>query len=128
MSKHSRRKLTPAPSAKISRSDEIKAVGFLFLFFVVLTLFWYFHSVHQQEASVSKTIEEWKTTYHITDSQAERIKQIELDFHGNGSPFAIKSNRTSEEKRRHHEEISSQMSPEDGVRFMRVMEESTGRH
>jgi hypothetical protein len=128
MSKHSRRKLAAPPSAKISRSDETKAFGFLLLFFVFLTLFWYFHSVYQQDLSVSKTIEEWKTIYHITDSQAERIKQIELDFHGNGSPFAIKSNRTHDEKHRHHEEISRQMPPEDGARFMQVMEEGTGRH
>lgn len=104
MSKHSRRKLAAPTPAKTSRSDEIKVVGFLLLFFFVLTLFWHFHFVHQQDASVSKTIEEWKTIYHNTDSRAERIKQIEPDFHGNGSPFAIKSNRTRDEKHRHHEE------------------------
>lgn len=128
MSKHSRRKLAAPPSAKISRSDETKAFGFLLLFFVFLTLFWYFHSVYQQDLSVSKTIEEWKTIYHITDSQAEHIKQIELDFHGSKSPFDIKGNRTSDEKYLHHEEISRLMSPEDGARFMKMMEKNSGRH
>jgi hypothetical protein len=67
-------------------------------------------------------VTKWKTTYHINDEQAERIQQIELDFHGNGSPFSIKPTRSKEEKHRHHEEISRLMSPEDGAHFMKAME------
>ncbi|MFO1486386.1 MAG: hypothetical protein U1F71_23690 [Verrucomicrobiaceae bacterium] len=124
----SRNRQSARPSLKFSRSDKLKIFGFIFLFFVAPTLFWHFYSIHHQEASVTKTVEEWKSIYHLDDSQAARIKQIELDFHSSGSPFDFKAPSTKDEKRRHHEQISSLMPPEDGVRFMQVMEQNAGRH
>jgi hypothetical protein len=128
MKKQPRNKKVTPPSAKLVCADKVKVIGFLILFFVVPTLFWHFYSIHQQEASISETVEGWKSIYHLDDSVAARIKQIELDFHGNGSPFASKGARTRDEKHRHHEEISRLMSPAAGARFMQVMEKSEGRH
>ena len=128
MKKPPRHKKTAPPPAKFARADKLKVIAFLLLFFVAPMLFWHFHAIHLQAASVSKTVEEWKTLYHITNSQAERIKQIELDFHGSGSPFSIQGHRMPDEKHRHHTEISRLMSPDDGARFMKVMEKSQGRH
>lgn len=128
MSKHSRKKkAAPAPT-KLSWRDKAIIFGFLLLLLVFPAVFLHIHSVNQQTASVTRTVTKWKTTYHINDEQAERIKQIELDFHGNGSPFSIKPAHTRDEKHRHHEEISRLMSPEDGARFMKAMEKSEGKH
>ncbi len=88
----------------------------------------HFLSIHQQTASISKTVQKWKATYSLTDEQASLIKQIEIDFHGSGSPFSVKPTRNKEEKHRHHEEISRLMSPDDRARFMRAMERSEGKH
>ena len=128
MSKLSRKqKAVPLPT-KLTLRDKATVFGFLLLLFVFPAFFLHIHSINQQTASISKTVQKWKTTYHINDEQAERIKQIELDFHGNGSPFSIKAASSREEKHRHHEEISRLMSPEDGAHFMKVMEKSEGKH
>ncbi|MHB1083036.1 MAG: hypothetical protein ACYC67_26825 [Prosthecobacter sp.] len=128
MSKLSRKKkAVPAPT-KLSLRDKAIVFGFLLLLLVFPAVFLHIHSVNQQTASISRTVQKWKTTYHINDEQAERIKQIELTFHGNGSPFSIKPARSAEERHHHHEEISRLMSPDDGAHFMQVMEKSEGKH
>lgn len=128
MSKLSRKKkVAPAPT-KLTQRDKAIVFGFLLLLLVVPAVFLHIHSINQQTASISRTVTKWKTTYHINDAQAELIQQIELDFHGNGSPFSIKPSRTRDEKHRHHEEISRLMSPEDGAHFMQAMERSEGKH
>lgn len=128
MSKLSRKqKSVPAPT-KLSLRDKAIVLGFLLLLLVFPAVFLHIHSINQQTASISKTVQKWKTTYHISDEQATHIKQIELDFHGNGSPFSIKPARTRDEKHRHHEEISRLMSPEDGAHFMKAMENGEVKH
>ena len=128
MGKTSRKpKAAPAPT-KLSLRDKSIVFGILFMLLVFPAIFLHIHSINQQTASISITVQKWKSTYHINDEQAERIKQIELDFHGNGSPFSIKPTRSKDAKHRHHEDISRLMSPEDGAHFMKVMEKSEGKH
>jgi hypothetical protein len=128
MSKPTRKQKAVPALTKLSLRDKAMLIGVPILLLAVPALVLHFSAIHQQTASISKTVQNWKTTYHINDEQAERIKQIELTFHGNGSPFSIKSTRTRDEKHRHHEEVSRLMSPEDGARFMKAMEKNEGRH
>ena len=128
MSKLSRKKKAAATSTAFAPRDKAMLIGLLILLLAIPALVLHFSSIRQQTASISRTVTKWKTTYHINDAQAELIQQIELDFHGNGSPFSIKPTRSKEEKHRHHEEISRLMSPEDGARFMKSMEKSEGSH
>ena len=128
MSKLSRKKKAAATPTAFAPRDKAMLIGVPILLLAIPALVLHFSSIHQQTTSISKTVTKWKTTYHIKDAQAELIQQIELDFHGNGSPFSIKPARTREEKHRHHEEISRLMSPEDGARFMEAMEKSEGKH
>ena len=116
-----KKKATTAPTTLAPR-DKAMLIGVPILLLAVPALVLHFSSISQQTASIAKTVEGWKTTYHINGEQAERIKQIELDFHGNGSPFSIKPTRSKDEKHRHHEDISRLMSPEDGAHFMQEME------
>lgn len=128
MSKPSRKKkAVPAPTT-LSVRDKAIIFGFLLLLLVLPAILLHIHSINQQTASISRTVQKWKTTYHINDEQVERIQQIELDYHGNGSPFSIKPARTRDEKHRHHEEISRLMSPEDGAHFMQAMEKGADKH
>jgi hypothetical protein len=130
MSKVSRKKKEKAPPAptRLSPRDKAALIGIPLVLFGIIALLLHLVATAQQNASVTRTVTKWKTTYHISDDQAARIKQIELDFHGNGSPFSFRPVFTPEEKHRHHEEISRLMSPEDGARFMKVMEKSEGKH
>ena len=128
MSKLSRKKKAAATPTAFAPRDKAMLIGVPILLLAIPALVLHFSSIHQQTTSISKTVTKWKTTYHINDAQAELIQQIELDFHGNGSPFSIKPAHTRDEKHRHHEEISRLMSPEDGARFMKAMEKSEGKH
>lgn len=128
MSKHPRKKKPVSPPTTLTLLDKIKLIGIPTLLLGILTLFFHLMCIRQQDAAVSKTVEGWKSSYHLTDVQAATIKQIELSFHGNGSPFSPKGNPTQKEKFRHHEDISKLMSSEDGARFLEAMEKSEGRH
>ncbi|MBB5036359.1 hypothetical protein [Prosthecobacter dejongeii] len=128
MSKLSHKKKAVTPPATLKLREKVFFIGFALLFFGLPSFFLHRRSIHDQTASISKTVQKWKHIYHIDDEKAELIQQIELDFHGNGSPFSIKPARTKEEKHRHHQEISSLMAPEDGARFMKAMEKSDDRH
>ncbi|HAL73386.1 MAG TPA: hypothetical protein DCP71_16625 [Verrucomicrobiales bacterium] len=128
MSKRPHNKKDLAPSAKFTLSEKAFFIGFILLLFGVPAFFMHRRAIHDQTASISKTVLKWKNTYHINDEQVEHIKQIELQFHGNGSPFSSKPTRTREEKYRHHEEISRLMSPVDGAHFMKAMENGEVKH
>jgi hypothetical protein len=128
MSKLSRKKKASATPTALAPRDKAMLIGVPILLLAIPALVLHFSSIHQQTTSISKTVTKWKTTYHINDEQAERIKQIELDFHGNGSPFSIKPARTRDEKDRHQVEISRLMSPEEGARFIKMMEAGNERH
>jgi len=128
MSKLSYKKKAVTPPATLKLREKVFFIGFVLLFFGLPAFFLHRRSIHDQTASISKTVQKWKHIYHIDDEKAELIQQIEIDFHGNGSPFSIKPSRTRDEKHRHHEEISRLMSPEDGVHFMKAMEKSEGKH
>lgn len=128
MSKAARKKKAPATPTALAPRDKAMLFGVPILFLAIPALILHFFFIHQQTAAVSKTVTKWKTTYHINDEQAARIKQIELDFHGNGSPFSFRPTFNREENLRHHENISRLMSPEDGARFMKAMERGEGGH
>ncbi len=96
--------------------------------FAGLVLLFHFGSVRQQKANVTKTVQNWKSIYHLDDSVAEQIRQIELEYHGNGSPLSLSVNQDRATRYQHHEAISKLMSPENGARFMRAMEKEADKH
>lgn len=75
-----------------------------------------------QYRSITRTIEQWKPIYGLDEVQARTIREIELDFHGSGSPFSFRGKRTPEQVLEHYKEISKVMSPESGARFLADME------
>lgn len=74
-----------------------------------------------QYRSITRTIEQWKPIYGLDEAQARTIREIELDFHGSGSPFSFRGKRTPAQVLEHHKEISKVMSSESGARFLADM-------
>ncbi|MES2595795.1 MAG: hypothetical protein V4662_10690 [Verrucomicrobiota bacterium] len=128
MSKLARKKKTVSAPAKLSFRDKCMIIGAPILLLAIPAFILHFSSIRQHSRAISKTVEEWRTIYHLNDEQAERIKKLEIDFHSSGSPMSASPARTKEEVRHHHQEIGDIMSPEDGARFIKVMEKSEGRH
>ena len=72
---------------------------------------------------LDQTINRWRTDFHLSPDQAERVRAIERKFHGSGNPFTRPA-RTPAETREHHREIAREMNPEDGARFFQAQEGS----
>lgn len=121
------KKTVDAP-ARPARSSKIMLISLPLIILGVPALMLHFSSIRNQSASVSGTVEKWRPLYHLNDAQAASIQQIELDFHGTGSPFSIRNRPTEEQKLRHHEHLSRQMSPSDGKRFIEMMEKGGSKH
>lgn len=81
-----------------------------------------------QRAALHRVLAAWTVTYHLTPEQADRIREIELNFHGNGNPFTSRESGTPEENDAHHLEVSRVMNPEDGARFLKAMIKNGGHH
>jgi hypothetical protein len=128
MSKPSRKNKAPQPPTKVSRADKFKLIGIPLLWLCGMALLYHFACVTHQTSQINKTVNGWKSKYHIDDEQARRIIEIELGFHGSGSPFSLGARPAKDDKYRHHEEISQLMSDEDGARFMEAMEKDKGDH
>ncbi|MBV6498449.1 MAG: hypothetical protein CJBNEKGG_00671 [Prosthecobacter sp.] len=128
MSKASRKNKNAAKPTTLAPRDKAMLIGVPILLLAVPALVLHFSSIRQQRASISKTVEGWRSIYHLSDEQVESIKKIEIDFHGTGSPFSFRPVHKKEETHRHHQEIGGLMAPEDGARFIKVMEKSEGKH
>lgn len=77
--------------------------------------------IHQQNRELTRQMERWRKSYHLTESQVARIRELELTFHGNGNPFAFRGEPTQQELEQHHIAISQAMPPADGTRFLAAL-------
>lgn len=105
------------PTAKPDRRDDLvlgAIVGGICLLGILLFLLYVPFKARQ---ALRERLESWRTEYHLSDEQIERIRQIEVEFHGSGSVFG-RPIRSVEEARLHELAISGEMSPEQGSRFL----------
>jgi alpha-ketoglutarate-dependent taurine dioxygenase len=70
---------------------------------------------------LDQTILHWRTEFRLSPEQAQRVRDIERDFHGTGNPFTLPA-RTPQEVSAHHREIAATMNVEDGERFLLRLE------
>lgn len=108
--------------ATLSRKNRWFLICVPIVTFGGIAVLMHFISVVEQETSVAKTVQGWQSAFHFSDEQAARIEQIEIDFHGNGSPFSARRVHTAAEIKSHHEDIAHQMEAGQGSRFLQFME------
>ena len=114
-----RRKSEPGPTI-LSRWDKLQIWGAIAIIMIGLISVLYIRISHGQrafDASLTRTLNRWRPLYHLDDARVNRIREIEIAFHGNGN-FLTKPSRTAEEKLHHHREIAAVMNPEDGTKFL----------
>jgi hypothetical protein len=114
--------------AGLTAKEKIKLWGGFIFGLLGLSLLFHFTCIQSQRASIRRTVEKWKVTYNIDEDRAARIRQIELEFHGSGSPFSLSQSQRGEAIKVHHQKIAGLMSAEDGERFLQAMEKSHGDH
>lgn len=81
-----------------------------------------------QNKALDGQISRWRTLYHLTAEQAARVRQLELEFHGNGNPFTSRESGTPEENDAHHLAISRVMNPSDAERFLLDVQRNKRNH
>lgn len=114
-----RRNSEPAPTI-LTRWDKLQIWGVIAVVVLgvvgVLTI-----RIHNDQRafneSLTRTLNRWRHRYHLDDARVNRIREIELAFHGNGNFLTVPS-RTAEEKFHHSREIAAVMNPEDGTKFL----------
>lgn len=95
---------------------------------LLLAAFFLFSRMLTIRTRLNGRLAEWTASYHLTDPQVARIRQLELEYHGNGLPFSGRDPGTLEANKAHYLRISLIMSPEDCARFVRVIVEDGGPH
>lgn len=122
-------KALAASTASISPWKERTVVALCLLgLMAVLALLATIGGIAAQNNALDNQLSRWRTRYHLTEEQAARIRQLELEFHGNGNPFTSRESGTPEENDAHHFAISRVMKAEDSERFLRDMKQGKGHN
>ena len=123
----SKKKLKSVPPNSNKKESWIVAsclVGFV----LMLTFLSIMTGIFQQNAAVNNQVAKWKGQFHLTAEQASRIRELELEFHGNGNPFTSRDEGTEAETDAHHQRISRVMTPEDGQQFLKEVRRGSKHH
>lgn len=115
--------VSPGTKAESSHERDAKRILLAVLVAGVVLILGMMHrfGTQGQYRSITRTIEQWKPIYGLDELQARTIREIELNFHGSGSPFSFREKRTPDQVLEHHKEISKVMSSESGARFLADM-------
>ena len=110
-----------SPPANVEVTSKTKLIVFAWIVGLLGSTVWMVHAMGttNQSRALTKNLEKWKFKYHLSPEQATRIVQIELDFHGTGSPFQFPAPKTVAEKDEHDHFVSQQMSAADGAQFLK---------
>lgn len=108
--------------------DKVKLVSVAFGSATIVIWLFILSCLKQQSVAIDRQLQKWKASYHLTDEQVLRLKEIELTFHGNGNPFTNFKAHTPDDTSKHHRYMSTLMNPEDGARFLADMEHRPSRH
>ena len=118
--KPKRNKSNPEPT-RLTVRDKLQIWGIAAII-VIATMGIFFIRIRTVQRIFSETLtrklDRWRSAYHLEAAQVNRIRDIEIAFHGNGN-FLTKPAHTVEETFNHHREIAAVMEPEDGKRFLK---------
>lgn len=74
-------------------------------------------AIQQFNHSLDRNLEEMRIEYSLGETQVAEIREIEVAFHANGSPF-FRLNDTVQDQNAHEIAISKKMSPKNAARFL----------
>jgi hypothetical protein len=105
----------------MSLRDKPQIWAWIVAIFAIVLGCGHYYATTQTARHLDQTINRWRTDFHLSPEQAERVRAIERKFHGSGNPFLTPAH-TAEEVRVHHQEVAAAMNPADGERFLKVQE------
>ena len=105
------------PSADLSRREKLWLGGLAVAAVIVFVLLAHYSASWSSKRHLEDFLHNLRVSYSLDDSQVAAIRSIENEYHGEGGIFYTPS-RSYQEKVSHEIEISKQMSPENGARFL----------
>lgn len=64
----------------------------------------------------------WRIQYQLDDATVEKLRRLELEFHGSGNPFTTPIRRSGGETEKHHEAMADLIAPWHREKFLRDLE------
>jgi hypothetical protein len=75
-------------------------------------------SVMLERRIVSGRLSDWKVRFRLSDSEIQRLHEIEFRFHGSGFSF-VQSQKSHQQIADHRRELSQAMRPESALDFIK---------
>lgn len=93
-----------------------------------IVAFVFFLSKVKWNSSITLQLNKWQRAYRLDDATVDRLRVIEVNFHGNGNPFASPIPHTKEEVAVHLQEMAALMGKTQGDEFLNDMRRGRWRH
>ncbi|MGE0414962.1 MAG: hypothetical protein AB7Q64_23360 [Verrucomicrobiales bacterium] len=90
--------------------------------------FVFFLFTSKWNSSITLRLDQWRQAYQLDDATVDRLRVIEVNFHGNGNPFTGPIPHTKEEVAVHLQEMASLMGEPQGDEFLNDMRRGRWRH
>jgi hypothetical protein len=75
-------------------------------------------SVMVDRRIVSERLTDWKLRFHLSESEVQRLREIEFRFHGSGFSF-VQTKKSHQQIEEHARELSRAMRPESALDFIK---------
>jgi hypothetical protein len=78
-------------------------------------------SVMVDRRIVSARLTDWKLRFHLSESEIQRLREIEFKFHGSGFSF-VQTKKSHQQIADHKRDLSQAMSPKSALEFIKIHE------
>ena len=96
---------------------------------MLLTLTPFVDQTIKHRRLIDRRVERWRSEYHLTEEQFQKLRKIERDYHKSEGPISVSSSHTAAEDDAHAKDIASYMNPDDAKRFLEQESvQVAGRH
>ena len=107
-----------ARALRLSGRDKLLMCSIIAVLLAASLAFEHMLSTRRQAASLDSQMARWRRQFNLNDEQEQLIRHIEREFHGSGSLFARRRDRSEHEISEHQRAIARLMNPEDAARFL----------
>jgi hypothetical protein len=101
-----RRKEKDPPRQPWTWKEKILIWGAVMACLALMAVPYVISSVTLQRDVLERKVRRWQVKYELNEAEAEELLEVELEYHGSGNPFSLRSKPTAEEMREHRNDIN----------------------
>jgi hypothetical protein len=109
------RKQKPLEKKELAFPLRDRAVLIGFPLAALLVILWAVAAISKrdQKIAIAEQVEKWRVQFHLNESQVSGLREIELEYHGDGNPFGNFHSHSAQEMQNHQEQLRRLLG-EDG--------------